>query len=71
MFSSAAHGCPGAAGGGSTIADVDENFDRIVAPYLPKAIFFYAGENDLSSGKPAAQSRLYALLKGALPATKR
>ena len=40
--------------GGSTIADVDENFDRIVAPYLPKAIFFYAGENDLSSGKPAA-----------------
>lgn len=41
--------------GGSTIADVDDNFDRIVTPYRPKAIFFYAGENDLSSGKPAAQ----------------
>lgn len=41
--------------GGSTIADVDDNFDRIVTPYRPKAIFFYAGENDLSSGKSAAQ----------------
>lgn len=41
--------------GGSTIADVDDNFDRIVAPYRPKAIFFYAGENDLSAGKPTAQ----------------
>jgi lysophospholipase L1-like esterase len=41
--------------GGSPIADVDDNFDRIVSPYRPKAIFFYAGENDLSSGKPAVQ----------------
>lgn len=41
--------------GGSTIADVDENFDRIVAPYRPRAIFLYAGENDLDAGKPAAR----------------
>lgn len=41
--------------GGSTIADVDDNFDRVVVAYRPKAIFFYAGENDLSAGKPAAQ----------------
>lgn len=57
--------------GGSTIADIDENFDRIVSPYRPKAIFFYAGENDLSSGKSAAQvfadfQRFMALKSAAL-----
>lgn len=38
--------------GGSRIADVDFYFDRVVAPYHPRAIFFYAGENDLWAGEP-------------------
>ncbi len=36
--------------GGSTVADVDYYFDQVVAPYRPRAIVFYAGENDLSAG---------------------
>lgn len=35
--------------GGSTIADINEVFDHVITRYWPKAIFFYAGENDLSS----------------------
>lgn len=34
--------------GGSTIAEINSLFDRVITPYWPKAIFFYAGENDLS-----------------------
>lgn len=41
--------------GGSTVADVNRYFDRIVAPYHPRRIVFYAGENDIAAGKPAAQ----------------
>lgn len=37
--------------GGSKIADVDFYFDRVVSPYRPRAIFFYAGENDLAAGQ--------------------
>lgn len=37
--------------GGSTIADVNDWFDAIVAPYAPSAIVFYAGENDIDAGK--------------------
>ncbi|HEX5377232.1 MAG TPA: GDSL-type esterase/lipase family protein [Phenylobacterium sp.] len=37
--------------GGSRIADVDYYFDQVVAPYRPRAIFFYAGENDLWAGE--------------------
>lgn len=37
--------------GGSTIADVDYYFDQVVAPYRPRAIVFYAGENDVAAGK--------------------
>ncbi len=33
--------------GGSTVWEVDHYFDRVVAPYRPKEIVFYAGENDL------------------------
>lgn len=33
--------------GGSTVWEVDHYFDRVVAPYQPKEIVFYAGENDL------------------------
>lgn len=41
--------------GGSTIADVNLHFDRLVTPYRPRAIVFYAGENDIDAGRsPAA-----------------
>ena len=36
--------------GGSTIGQSNFYFDRIVAPYRPRAIVFYAGENDLDGG---------------------
>lgn len=39
--------------GGSRISDVDYYFDQVVTPYRPRAIFFYAGENDLWSGESA------------------
>lgn len=37
--------------GGSTVWEVDHYFDRVVAPYHPKEIVFYAGENDLWTDK--------------------
>ena len=40
--------------GGSTIAQSNLYFDRIVAPYRPRAIVFYAGENDLDGGQSPA-----------------
>jgi lysophospholipase L1-like esterase len=41
--------------GGSTVADVDFYFDKVVAPYRPRAIVFYAGENDLAAGKAPSE----------------
>ena len=47
--------------GGSTIAQSNMYFDRIVAPYRPRAIVFYAGENDLDGGQsPAATASDFA-----------
>ena len=37
--------------GGSTIADVNHFFDRLVPPCAPKTIVFYSGDNDIASGK--------------------
>ena len=37
--------------GGSQISDSVAYIERIVLPYKPKAIFFYAGGNDMASGK--------------------
>lgn len=37
--------------GGSEIGDSTYYVDRIVAPYRPRLIVFYAGDNDLASGK--------------------
>jgi lysophospholipase L1-like esterase len=37
--------------GGSQIADVNYYFDRVVAPYKPRAIVFYAGDNDINAGR--------------------
>ena len=37
--------------GGSHVEYVNRWFDEIVAPYRPRAIVFYAGENDIDAGK--------------------
>lgn len=37
--------------GGSQIEHVIRWFDQVVAPYRPRAIVFYAGENDIDAGK--------------------
>src|SRR5215467_13192593 len=37
--------------GGAYIEHVNRWFNQIVAPYLPRAIVFYAGENDIDAGK--------------------
>jgi len=36
--------------GGSRIEDTNFYFDRIVTPYHPRLIVFYAGENDINDG---------------------
>ena len=41
--------------GGSQIEYVNHWFSEVVAPYRPRAIVFYAGENDLNAGKSVAQ----------------
>lgn len=41
--------------GGSQIADSIRFVDRIVTPYEPRAIVFYAGDNDLADGKTPEQ----------------
>ena len=41
--------------GGSKISEVNAYFDRIVTPYRPRAIVFYAGENNIDANEaPAA-----------------
>jgi lysophospholipase L1-like esterase len=41
--------------GGSQIADSVRYADRIVLPHQPKIVVFYAGDNDLASGKNPQQ----------------
>ena len=41
--------------GGSEISDVNHFIDRIVLPYRPRVIVFYAGDNDIASGKSSQQ----------------
>ncbi|MEE8451737.1 MAG: SGNH/GDSL hydrolase family protein [Thermoguttaceae bacterium] len=41
--------------GGSQIVDSLHFTDRIVLPYRPKTIVFYAGDNDIASGKSPKQ----------------
>jgi hypothetical protein len=36
---------------GAQIADINDNFFRVVRAYRPRAIVFYAGDNDLHDGK--------------------
>ena len=61
--------------GGSRLEDVNFYFDRIVAPYKPKTIVLYAGENDVNDGiapeKIAADFRKFAeMVHTNLPKTK-
>lgn len=39
--------------GGSEISDSLHYFDRVVVPYHPRTIVFYAGDNDIANGKSA------------------
>lgn len=39
--------------GGSHISDVIYYLDRVVLPYRPKTLVFYAGDNDIAGGKSA------------------
>lgn len=41
--------------GGSEIADSVYYFDRIVLPYHPAVVVFYAGDNDIAAGKSPEQ----------------
>ena len=61
--------------GGSQIADSVRFVDRIVVPYEPKTIVFYAGDNDIASGKTPEQAladfrALVARIHAALPKTR-
>jgi len=41
--------------GGSRIPDSTQAFDRIVLPYKPSTVVFYAGDNDIAAGATAEQ----------------
>lgn len=41
--------------GGAQISDVNANFDQVVGGYRPRAVVFYAGENDLNAGESPAE----------------
>lgn len=61
--------------GGSQIADSIYYADRIILPYKPKTIVFYAGDNDLASGKTPEQAAedfktLTQLIHEQLPKTR-
>jgi lysophospholipase L1-like esterase len=43
--------------GGSHISDVLHFTDRVVLPYQPQVIVFYAGDNDIAAGKSAERVR--------------
>ncbi|KRB40616.1 MAG: GDSL-type esterase/lipase family protein [Pseudomonadota bacterium] len=60
--------------GGSQISDVNAYFDRVVGAYHPRAVVFYAGENDIHAGEGAAEAvadfeRFMALKTAKLGAT--
>lgn len=61
--------------GGSQISDVNYFAGRIVLPYKPKVIVFYAGDNDIAAGKSAQQvfddyQKFVKLLHAKLPGTR-
>jgi len=61
--------------GGSEIGDSLHFANRIILPYKPRAIVFYAGENDIVAGKKPEQvadnfRKLAALVRTNLPETR-
>jgi lysophospholipase L1-like esterase len=61
--------------GGSQISDVNYFAARIVLPYKPKVIVFYAGDNDVAAGKSAQRvfddyKRFVELVHTKLPETR-
>jgi len=61
--------------GGSQSSDVLHYFDRVILPYKPKTIVFYAGDNDLALGQTPAQvigtwKKLMTRIIETLPETK-
>ncbi len=61
--------------GGSEIADSVRHFDRLVRPHRPRLVVFYAGSNDIHSGRTAEATAadfrgFCARLHGALPETR-
>jgi lysophospholipase L1-like esterase len=61
--------------GGSEVADSVYFADRIVIPYRPRTIVFYAGDNDISRDKTPCRvyddfREFVAIVHGALPETR-
>lgn len=61
--------------GGSQISDVVYFAERIVLPYKPKIIVFYAGDNDIAGGKTAKRvfedyKKFIGLVQKQLPTTR-
>ena len=61
--------------GGSQISDVNYFAERIVLPYEPRVIVFYAGDNDIAAGKNARRvfddyKKFVKLVQTELPATR-
>ena len=61
--------------GGSEISDALHFIDRIVLPYRPRAIVFYAGENDIAAGESPEQvardfETFVRRVRAALPQTR-
>lgn len=61
--------------GGSEVADSLHFADRIILPYRPRLIVFYAGDNDIANGQSAEQvfqgfQKLAEKVHTALPKTK-
>src|SRR5712671_4307713 len=61
--------------GGSIVAEVTHFADRIVIPYQPRIVLFYAGDNDLGAGRTPQQvakdfQAFFKTVRTALPKTK-
>ena len=61
--------------GGSQVSEVNYFADRIVLPYKPKVIAFYAGDNDVAKGKSAKRvfedyQKFVKIVHEKLPRTK-
>ena len=61
--------------GGSRIEDTNYYFDRVVTPYNPRIIVFYAGENDVNDGftperVTADYNKFVQLVRQKFPKTK-